>query len=160
METIPDFISLYSSDANRSSNTLTWNIPQSYYNTTRGNVCYVSMVQSIVQTNEAKTNLIIKYNSGVQNQYSTKNDGAIIGTMGVTESPGTLNDFYSTSNQEPIKCLISARPSQIILAINTLDDTVIDTTHIQFNGIFTLKFEYLDAKEEIKNLKHQQYLNM
>lgn len=164
MDTVPDYITLYDGNATASAtSSLTWNIPDSYYTNTRGNVCYVSLVQSIIQTTSVNDNLVIKYVSGVQNQYTTKQDGAVIAMMGVQTGEGQGGselDCYTPTITEPIKCLISARPTQIKLDIKEIDDTAVNVSDAGFSGIFTLKFEYLDTKEEIKNLKNQHYLNM
>jgi len=164
METLPDYITLYSKNSQTLGSTMTWNIPDSYYSNTRGGVCYVSLVQSIIQSASVNDNLVIKYVNGVQNQYTTSQNGAVIAMLGVQNGTayGTTDelDCYTPLITEPIKCLISARPSQIKLDVKEIDDNSVNVGDTSFFAVFTLKFEYFEVKEQIDNLEKQRYLNM
>jgi hypothetical protein len=160
MESIlPDYITLYRADAyiEHANHVMVWNIPNSYYTNVRGSVCYVELVQGIVrETVSNDLQLTIKMVGGVQNQQTTKNDGSILGVVGVQSTAGSHKDLYQPLFGEPIKCLISSRPNTIKLQVCEIDNDPITLD----NGIFVLKFTYFNDKKTSEGLAEQRQPNL
>ena len=43
LQNTPDYIALHKSDAIDNNDVYSWNVPQSYFTSARGNKCYVSL---------------------------------------------------------------------------------------------------------------------
>lgn len=154
METLPEYIALYKSDAIVDGNKFKWNLNQSYFTNTRGNVCYVSLVECIMDAPDTNE-IIVKYHGG-QNQNTTDRQASVIGLLSMTNPHNQNAGHLQLSSSETIKLLISARPSVITLQTNNLDNT----SYVPTDAVFILKFEYANVKEENENLLEQQYLKM
>ena len=147
---VPDYITLYKSDASVSGNSYTWNVPQTYYNNARGSICYVSLADVIMTSPNGEEVVVLLQSS--QNAETTKNNGSVLGLLPMAQ--GTGNGHLSYNNSQPINLLVQARPSSITLTTTTLDNT----SHIPTNAIFVLKFVYLPIKEAIMDYKNSEYL--
>lgn len=147
METIPEYITLHKANAVVSNNQYTWNINDAYYTSTRGAICYVSLVQCCMDT-QNNNQILIKYH-GSQNSIQTDNQAPIIGTI-------DKQNFSGLQSAEPVKLLVSARPNKITLQTNNLDNS----SFVPTDAVFVLKFEYLKLKTEINNLIDQQYTKL
>ena len=147
MQAIPEYISLNKDNAVVDGNKYTWNINQSYYTNTRGGVCYVSLVSCAIDTNDDH-NVVIKYH-GAQNQITSDKQAPVIGVI-------DKKNFSSLQSAEPIKLLIGARPQNITIQTNLVDNTAF----VPDDAIFVLKFEYIPVKKEIDNLVDQHYLKL
>ena len=152
METIPEYLALYKSDAVTDGNKYTWNINQSYYSNSRGSVCYVSLVQCLMSSPD-NNEVIIKIHSG-QNEITTDKQASVLGLMVMNESVAG-GGHLSLNSSEPIRIKINSRPKTITLQTNNLDNTAYNLGNN--NAIFILKLEYLPLKEEQDNLIAQEY---
>ena len=101
METIPEYLTLYKSDALIDGNKFTWNIQQSYFTNTRGNVCYVSLVECIMNAPDANE-VIVKYH-GAQNQNTTDREASVIRLLSVTAPHQQNAGHIQFSGSETIK---------------------------------------------------------
>lgn len=144
---IPDYITLYQSDAITVNNTYKWNIPMSYYSNTRGSVCYVSLVDSCISTT-ATENIIVKLKNQGQNTSNSKNDGSVLGIL----------KYFTQSthfeNYQPIKVLLNARPPSIEIDLKLL------STNLHANAtnfMIVLKFEYYDPQDTQKQYVNTMY---
>ena len=151
METIPEYLALYKDDALSDGNKFTWNINQSYYSNSRGPICYVSLVQCIMDSPD-NNEVVIKFHSG-QNQITTDKQPSVLGLMSMSNPHNQTNGHLELSSSEPIKLLINSRPQKITIQTNNLDNTSFTPT----DAIFILKLEYLPLKKEQDNLIDQQY---
>jgi hypothetical protein len=151
METIPEYLALYKDDAVTDGNKYTWNINQSYYSNSRGPVCYVSLVQCIMDSPDTNE-VVIKFHSG-QNQNTTDKQPPVLAVMSMSSPHNQNSGHLELSSSEPIKLLISSRPQKITIQTNNLDNTSFTPT----DAIFILKLEYLPLKKEQDNLIDQQY---
>jgi hypothetical protein len=152
METIPEYLALYKSDATTDGNKYTWNILQSYYSNSRGSVCYVSLVQCLM-TSPNNNEVIIKIQSG-QNEITTDKQASVLALLAMNESVAG-GGHLSLNSSEPIKLLINSRPKTITLQTNNLDNTAYNLGNN--DAVFILKFEYLPLKQEQENFIEQQY---
>jgi hypothetical protein len=152
METIPEYLALYKSDATTDGNKYTWNINQSYYSNSRGSVCYVSLVQCLM-TSPNNNEVIIKIQSG-QNEITTDKQASVLALLAMNESVAG-GGHLSLNSSEPIKLLINSRPKTITLQTNNLDNTAYNLGNN--DAVFILKFEYLPLKQEQENFIEQQY---
>lgn len=149
LSNVPDYLTLHKSDAIDNSDVYSWNVPQSYYTSARGNVCFVSLVSASVDDAE-DSSLVVKYHGG-QNAINTKNDGNVLGVCYLSTSATNPNYMYDSA--ENIKLLIQARPSTISLSLVGYDNAVKGIT----NGIFTLKFDYLNEDEVARDYSNTLY---
>jgi hypothetical protein len=145
MEAIPEYIALYKSDSITDENKYTWNINQSYYSNSRGPICYVSLVECIMDAPE-NNEIIVKYHGG-QNQNTTDRQPSVIGLLSMTNPHNQNSGHLQLSSSETIKLLISSRPQTITLQTNS----------IPTDALFILKFEYLGLKQQQENLNQQEY---
>jgi len=147
---VPDYITLYKSDATITGNSYTWNIPQTYYNSARGSICYVSLADVIMTAPDTEEVVVLLSSS--QNGATTKNNGSVLALL--SQSVATGGGHLAYNNNEAINLLIQARPTNITLTTTTLDNT----TYTPTDAIFVLKFTYLQVKEAIDNYKDTEYL--
>ena len=158
MENIPDYITLFSYNANKvdDNKIFKFDIPASYYTKTRGNLCYLSLEQFVVNHLNADVDMekliaITLHNQG-QNCFNNLNEGCI---LGLCDNRLTDPIYMLTS---PIKVLISARPSSIEISLNNIADNsklVKDTDFDNF--CLVLKFEYLHPQETQKEYVNSMY---
>lgn len=147
---IPDYLTLYKSDANVEANKYTWNLPSNYFTNCRGNKCYISLSHCII-TSDAPTSheaLILRYDGGLNANTSNKGSN-VIGLINVV-STNENNDnvlFTSSTSPENIKLLIPARPPTITLSTFSPDNTsaLID------DAVFVLRFDYLEQSDDYTN---------
>ena len=145
----PDYIALHVSDAIDNNNVYSWNVPQSYFSSARGNKCYVSLANcAIADGNDG--DLIVKYHGGA-NASNTKNDGSVIGTLCLAQS--AANPKFSYNSAENVELLISARPSVITLSVSDIANATLGLT----NGVFVLKFTYLNPEKSDKDYANTLY---
>ena len=149
---VPDYITLYKSDASVSGNSYTWNVPQTYYNNARGSICYVSLADVIMTSPDAEEVVVLLQNA--QNAETTKNNGCVLGLLPMSNPHNQNAGHLSYNNSQPINLLIQARPSTITIKTTTLDNT----SYVPTNAIFVLKFVYLPIKEAIMDYKNSEYL--
>jgi len=153
--TLPEYVALYKSDATVSGNIYTWNLDQqSYFTNSRGNVCYVSLVECIISAPDSNE-IIVKYH-GSQNQFTTDRQPAVIGLLSMTAPHQQNAGHLQLSSSETIKLLVNSRPKKIVLQTNNLDNT----SYVPDEAVFILKFEYLNIKKQNENLLEQQYLKL
>ena len=148
LSNVPDYLTLHKSDAIDNSDVYSWNVPQSYYTSARGNVCFVSLVSASVDDAE-DSSLVVKYHGG-QNANNTKNDGSVIGTLCLSTS--AANPKYSYNSAANVELLINARPSVITLSVSDIANATLGLT----NAVFVLKFTYLDP--ETSNMDYSNTL--
>ena len=148
LENVPDYLMLYKVDAVNNGGKYTWNIPSSYYSNQRGQVCYVSLCDCLVDDTGVDEEIAVKYHSGGQNYHSTKNSGAYLGGLSTSvESAGHSHHKYDADR---VKLLVSARPTTIELSTVNCNDDLVELDEV----IFVLKFEYLNTENT-----NNQYIN-
>jgi len=153
--TLPEYLALYKSDALVDGNIYTWNLDQqSYLTNTRGNVCYVSLVECIMDGPDSNE-VIVKYHSA-QNQVTTDRQASVIGLLSMSNPHNQNAGHVELTSSESIKLLVNARPQKIVLQTNNLDNT----SYVPTDAVFILKFEYLNVKKQNENLLEQQYLKL
>jgi hypothetical protein len=158
METIPDYVSLYFQNAKVDGNKYTWNIQQSYYTNTRGNVCYVSLADCIIDAPD-DNEIIVKYHGG-QNQITSDKEPPVIGLLSMSAPHDSDFGHVQYSASEPIRVLIDARPQTITLQLNNINDSPYNLIQGVNSAVFVLKFEYPPVKKEVENLVDQHYLKL
>ena len=148
LERIPEYLVLFGADATVSGNRLKWVIPSSYYNNQRAGVCYVSLADVKIN-DDYDGEILVKYHSGGQNQYSTKNSGAVLGGVDLSVHSGGSDTHYTYKCAERVYLLTNARPTTIELSLVDLNDGAVVAT----DAVFTLKFEYLNVRETAMELQ-------
>ncbi len=119
---VDDYVTLNARDRESvSNNVLTWVIPQTYYSNRRSQVCTVEVVTGVVADNITNGNVdmvIISYENGGQNSYSSSNVAPVIGIGGQTVRGTTYND--ETFSIVPAgQLLTQARPNRISLRVES-----------------------------------------
>ena len=147
---IPDYLTLYKSDADVVDNKYTWNLPSNYFTNCRGNKCYVSLIDCLVNVavdNDAGTEaFIIRYDGGLNSNTSNKQSN-VISISKLQSQDNNLNYIYSSPSNETVKLLIPARPPSITLSTFLSNNTASAIT----NGVFILKFDYLEETDQYTN---------
>lgn len=144
LESIPEYLTLYGNDATVNSNRYKWSIPSAYYSNQRSSVCFVSLVDCIINDTTLDTEILVKY-TGAQNGFSTKNDGTILGSLVINTDSGS-HGHLRYQQTECIKLLVNARPSNIEIILTDVDNAVVEPDSITF----VLKFEYLNAIDTVR----------
>lgn len=151
---ICDYIELHFQDATLNGTKMNWNIPNVYYSNLNSPMCTVSLVQSSID-NTTNINLNVKWVGSVQNGFSTRNSGVILGHLIRNFDGGNLTKYY-LNESNTVQILTTARPQTIVLELVTPDDVgeAIDETG---DGFFLLKFEYYDHKAVVEGMKNSAY---
>lgn len=151
---ICDYVELHYQDATLNGTKMNWNIPNVYYSNLNSPMCTVSLVQSSID-NTTNNNLNVKWSGSVQNGFSTRNSGVILGHMIRNFDGGALTKYY-LNESNTVQILTTARPQTIVLELVTPDDVgeAIDATG---DGFFLLKFEYYDHKAVVEAMKNSAY---
>ena len=164
---VPDYLTLHKNDASfTTNNIMKFNIPQHYYSSTRGDVCYVSLVACSTRfltpdTNENLFSYIVNLHGLGQNTASTGNRSHC---LGILQKNKTHSHIYHAP--ENIQVLIPARPTTIELSISVLTDndpgntSPYDTKMLPDGAVFVLKFEYLDSKKQTTEYVKSQYTKL
>jgi hypothetical protein len=119
---VDDYVTLNARDRESvSGNVLTWVIPQTYYSNRRSQVCTVEVVSGCVADNIINGDVdmvIISYENGGQNSYSSSNVAPVIGIAGQTVRGSNVN--YETFSIAPVgQILTQARPNRISLRVES-----------------------------------------
>ena len=149
LQNTPDYIALHKSDAIDNNDVYSWNVPQSYFSSARGNKCYVSLVECVISDGN-DGDLVVKYHGGA-NANNTKNDGSVIGTLCLSTS--AANPKYSYNSAANVELLINARPSVITLSVSSIANATLGLT----NAVFVLKFTYLDPENSNMDYSNTLY---
>ena len=152
LKRVPDYVALYSGDATVDGNKYKWNLNPSYFSNQRSTVCFVSLADTLIDDQNANTELIVKYHGGVQNMFSSNNDaGFYLGGLDVVVDSGGHN--HHTYMKEHVRLLVPARPQTIELSVTELDETAITPD----NATFVLRFDYLDPEETTQEITSTFY---
>jgi len=139
IDPIADYITLYSSDATQTAGQLVWQVPSDYQFKSRGTYCLVSLVNASVRDIDLDSPIVVLYKDA-QNASSTTNGGVALGIIAVSSAVAGYQHDYAG---EPVKYLTRARPTTIELNTSELDKSEVTIDE----GVFVLKFEYLNTKE-------------
>lgn len=152
LQNTPDYIALYKDNASVSgdNNVYTWNIPNNYFSSARGNKCYVSLAQVIMSSPDSNE-VIVKYHGGV-NASTSDNNANVLGLMSMSNPHNQNAGHLQFSGSEQINLLINARPSTITISTNNLDNSAYEAT----DAVFVLKFTYLNP--ETSNMDYSNTL--
>ena len=119
---VDDYVTLNSRDRESvSGNVLTWVIPQTYYSNRRSQVCTVECTSGIVADNTGLGDVdivVISYENGGQNSYSTSNVAPVIGISSQTVR-GTQATYESFLIHSTGQLLTQARPNRISLRVES-----------------------------------------
>lgn len=119
---VDDYVTLNARDRESvSGNVLTWVIPQTYYSNRRSQVCTVEVVSGGVADNIINGPVdivVISYENGGQNSYSSSNVSPVIGIA--TQSVRGSNTNDETFSIAPAgQILTQARPNRISLRVES-----------------------------------------
>ena len=134
-------------DAN--NDTLTFDIPSTYYTNQRSTVCSISLVDFNFVADATDDYILVYYDNIGQNQFNSSNNGVYLG-YGV--SKGANTDPLQISNSDRFKVLVNARPTTITLKLKAQGNTALGAAIT--NAFFVLKFEYgnpVDTSEMLLN---------
>jgi hypothetical protein len=161
---VDDYITLNGRDRQSvSGNVLTWEIPQTYYSNRRSNVCTVECSTGVVSDNTGLGTVdivVISYENGGQNSYSSGNASPV---LGIAQQTSDANETYSIKSTGQL--LTQARPNRISLRVESakrasLGDAnqpafspTVQDTDCQF--VITLKFKYYNQLKTASNLDDQ-----
>ena len=156
---LPDFVTIYTSNAVNPTPTnleFKWNLPASYYSPDRVSTCYVSLAGcfgdfSSVTAGDA---IAIVMKDGATNYSSTDNRGIVLG--GVYDNN---NAAYKPITQGLIQPLIQSRPQTIEIHFTELDGTALSCP-VGFLAIITLRFDYINSKEQVRGLEATTQRNL
>ena len=117
---VDDYVTLNARDRESvSGNVLTWVIPQTYYSNRRSQVCTVEVVSGAVSDNIINGTVdmvIVSYENGGQNSYSSSNVAPVIGIACQSVRGTNVND--ETFSIAPAgQLLTQARPNRISLRV-------------------------------------------
>ena len=165
---VDDYITLNAKDRESvSGNVLTWAIPQTHYTNRRSQVCTVEVVSGCVADNiinGAVDMVIISYENGAQNSYSSSNASPVIGIAGQSVRGTNLND-ETFSIAAAGQLLTQARPNRISLRVESSRrvalgsanqaafSPTVNTADCQF--AICLKFKYYNQLKTASNLEDQ-----
>mgnify|MGYP001165479357 FL=1 len=134
-------------DAN--NDTLTFDIPSTYYTNQRSTVCSISLVDFNFVADSTDDYILVYYDNIGQNQFNSANNGLYLG-YGVCKGANT--DPLQISNSDRFKVLVNARPTTITLKLKAQGNTALGAAIT--NAFFVLKFEYanpVDTSEMLLN---------
>ena len=187
MPSIDDFLVLKYSDAIISNNTAIWNIAPTYYSNQRAPVCFMSLERCNIifrgqpgQDDSSNVATMIRININGQNQQLTDNNETILDIVetrlratvtqyesawggGISQSINVLGDIRNCAvkynNPNPMRLLVSARPTEIKITIQNRDfvtfisavDPVIDLSE----NYLILRFEYEDTRSTQREYSNQ-----
>jgi hypothetical protein len=165
---VDDYITLNSRDRQSiSGNVLTWQIPQTYYSNRRSNVCTVEVVTGVVSDNiinGAVDAVVISYENGAQNSYSSNNAPPVLGIASQYARGSNYNDETFLIRGSG-KLLTQARPSRISLRVeSSRRESLGSSTKPAFTSrptdpdcqfVITLKFKYYNQLKTASNLEDQ-----
>ena len=154
---IPDHLCLFTKDAVNASNTVlsyTWDVPQYYKAGNRVTSAYVSLVgfggnvrASNTNNNEDSCVLVVLKNAGCTNVISTANAGIPLGLV----KQANNNDYEPFSQNSTVSALVPSMPTTITLEVQQINDNKPMNTPVNatpWTGVFILRFDYLNAKEQ------------
>ena len=127
-------------DAN--NDTLTFDIPSTYYTNQRSTVCSISLVDFNFVADATDDYILVYYDNIGQNQFNSANNGLYLG-YGV--SKGANTDPLQISNSDRFKVLVNARPTTITLKLKAQGNTALGAAIT--NAFFVLKFEYANPAD-------------
>lgn len=188
MPTIEDFLCLKFADGIIAENEITWNISPNYYSNQRSSVCFMSLERCNItfkgnngQNLLTSSGTMIRCNINGQNSQVTDNLGTMLdivetrlstNTTNYTEVVNTDGDSVTTNilgdvrnnavkyhNSNPMRLLVSARPSVIKISIQNSDlvsltsDASPDIN--QADNYIILRFEYDDLTDTQREFKDQ-----
>lgn len=185
MASIDDFLALKFSDGIIDGDKVSWNIAPSYYSNQRSSVCFMSLERcNIVFKGESglyvdgPRSTTLRININGQNQQCSDNNDTVLDVVGTTmrgvktstqtTAPNGIVTVTNTiailshtaakySNENPMRLLVSARPTSIVLTIANDDLLAIEDAGViiqDYNSII-LRFEYENLKETIHEFKSQ-----
>jgi hypothetical protein len=129
------------------TDTFPWFIPNSaYYSDRRSQVSTVEIIAGVLRSSETggvDNNLLITYEKGGFNHYTTDNERPVIGYYNV------LDPLVKGTGE----LLVNARPQEIRLKITTLDGS---RSTGDLTGSVTLKFKYYNSIQSSAQL-HSEY---
>tara|TARA_R110002153_G_scaffold94328_3_gene227551 strand:- start:465 stop:1007 length:543 start_codon:yes stop_codon:yes gene_type:complete len=166
---VDDYITLNARDRQSvNGNVLTWAIPQTYYTNRRSQVCTVEVVSGCVAENSVNGSVdmvIISYENGAQNSYSSSNASPVIGIAGQSVRGSNVND-ETFSIAAAGQLLTQARPNRISLRVESSRRASLgngttpafalvpnDANDCQF--VICLKFKYYNQLKTASNLEDQ-----
>ncbi len=151
LQNTPDYIALYKDDASVNGNQYSWNIPNNYFSTARGNKCYVSLAQVIMSSPDTNE-VIVKYHGGANASTSDKNSN-VLALLSMSNPHNQNAGHLQFSGSEQINLLINARPSTITISTNNLDNS----SYVPTDAVFVLKFTYLDPENSNMDYSNTLY---
>ncbi len=155
---IKDYIVLRQTEAvsstlNATNNTLTWNIPSTYYSNQRSNVCSVKLIDAYGTANNIRDNkLSILTNLSIQNQ---SNSGNTLPYLGKLQSGGEASGSDNTSIQADMELLTAPRPTTITFTIINQTTNTGSLLNAVNGAVFVLQFKYYDVEKTTNNLVEQ-----
>lgn len=188
MPMIDDFLCLKFADGIIADNEITWNISPNYYSNQRSSVCFMSLERcNITFKGNNGQNLLtssatmIRCNINGQNSQVTDNLGTMLdivetrlttNTTNYTEIVNTDGDSVTTNilgdvrnnavkyhNGNPMRLLVSARPSVIKISIQNSDLVSLVSEASpdinQADNYIILRFEYDDLTDTQREFKDQ-----
>ena len=165
---VDDYITLNGRDRQSvSGNVLTWEIPQTYYSNRRSNVCTVECTSGVVADNTGLGEVdivVISYENGGQNSYSSSNVAPVIGISSQTVR-GTQATYESYLIHATGQILTQARPKRISLRVESAKRASLGTDNLPAFSptvqdtdcqlVITLKFKYYNQLKTASNLEDQ-----
>jgi hypothetical protein len=119
---VDDYVTLNGRDRESvSGNVLTWVIPQTYYSNRRSQVCTVECTSGVVTDNTGLGEVdivVISYENGGQNSYSSSNVAPVLGIAQQTVR-GTSTTYETFSIIGTGQILTQARPNRISLRVES-----------------------------------------
>ena len=185
---IDDFLTLKFADGVIDGNEVTFNISPNYYSNQRSSVCFMSLERCSItykgnngQNERASAATTIRCNINGQNTQVTDNVGTILdivetrlmaNKLDYTEITNADGDSTTTTilnsvrnnavkyhNGNPMRLLVSARPSVIKISIQNSDFVSITSVAApaidQDDNYIILRFEYDDLKDTQREFKDQ-----
>ena len=188
MPTIEDFLCLKFADGIIAENEITWNISPNYYSNQRSSVCFMSLERCNItfkgnngQNLLTSSGTMIRCNINGQNSQVTDNLGTMLdivetrlstNTTNYTEVVNTDGDSVTTNilgdvrnnavkyhNSNPMRLLVSARPS--VIKINIQNSDLVSLTSDaspdinKSDNYIILRFEYDDLTDTQREFKDQ-----
>tara|TARA_R100001440_G_scaffold6925_2_gene13937 strand:+ start:2735 stop:3214 length:480 start_codon:yes stop_codon:yes gene_type:complete len=151
---INDIVILHQANArnstlNAGNDTLTFDIPSTYYTNQRSTVCSISLVDFNFVADATDDYILVYYDNIGQNQFNSSNNGVYLG-YGLCKGANT--DPLQITNLNKIKTLVNSRPTTITLKLKAQGNTALGAAIT--NAFFVLKFEYanpVDTSETLLN---------
>lgn len=150
---LPDFLTLYKSDAvTPTSNSYTWNIPDSYYSNVRTSTCYVTLVNIAIQgaAGTGNKNFACVLKDGAPNYSSTKNNGIVLGFV-LSKTNATVFHYPTGAILQP---MIKSNPQTLTIEFTDLAGTITDI----YDGgagefVLSLRFDYISPISQAAGLE-------